>query len=214
MASQIVSGLDGLNRQARSRPVGRYALRGQGAARCRARSTRRWRRSARTRRFRAGLRRLLRRLLPQAQAGRDRPLQPRSQRLGAARVLLDLLTENAMTARPASPSSRPWATRRRRAAWRRRWSRAGSPPAPRSRRSTASMPGRARSSTARNTACSSRRSRSATRPSSAPSASCIPTSCPPSTPFLHAHLRALRRMDRGERRVVFCWDTPWRFDAS
>ena len=50
MASQIVSGLDGLDAQARSRPVGRHALRGQGAAAAALARPKRWRRSATTRR--------------------------------------------------------------------------------------------------------------------------------------------------------------------
>ena len=50
MASQIVSGLDGLDAQARSRPVGRHARTRPRRRRCRARWPRRWRRSATTRR--------------------------------------------------------------------------------------------------------------------------------------------------------------------
>ena len=54
MASQIVSGLDGLDAQARSRPVGRRALRGQGAAAAALARRGAGGPAARTRRLRAG----------------------------------------------------------------------------------------------------------------------------------------------------------------
>ena len=90
MASQIVSGLDGLDRkldpgpsadtpyEAKAPLAAALARRGAGGARRRQGAA-------------GGLRRLLRRLLSQAEAGRDRPLQSRSQRLGAARVFLAVL---------------------------------------------------------------------------------------------------------------------------
>ena len=83
MASQIVSGLDGLDRtldpgpsadtpyEAKAPPLPRSLGRGAGGARRRQGAAR-------------GLRRLLRRLLSQAEAGRDRPLQSRTSATGSS----------------------------------------------------------------------------------------------------------------------------------
>ena len=91
MASQIVSGLDGLDRKLDPGPSADAPYESQGAG-----PAALARRSAggprRRQGLAGGLRRFLRRLLSQAEAGRDRPLQPRGQRLGAARVFLAVLT--------------------------------------------------------------------------------------------------------------------------
>ena len=91
MATQIVSGLDGLDRKLDPGPSADTPYESQGSRCCRARSAKRWPRLRDDKALPRGLRRLLRRLLSQAQAGRDRPLRPRGQRLGAARVLLAVL---------------------------------------------------------------------------------------------------------------------------
>ena len=90
MASQIVTGLDGMKRMLDPWPVGGYALRGASAAV--AEDPRRGARRVANRRLpRRRLRQEFHRLLPAHQGGRDRALQRRGHGMGAAGIFRAVL---------------------------------------------------------------------------------------------------------------------------